>query len=230
MSNQPLVTCIVPTRPSRKVFWPIVFRCFQNQIWPNKELLLINEEKEILPPGVRQIIVPENTSIGEKLNIGVENSKANFFHKWDDDDWYGPQFLERLIRPFFSKQIGVLSLLGSHLVFLLDDWELRATGAGTLGGGTICFDRKAWEERKFEPISFGEDSRFYENRDKLYCISDCPLNYVLVRHYNNTWAKWSDGKSVENIFLERGEPLIGGPEKFFPLEDLKVYQQIRDRG
>ena len=55
MNPQPLVSCIVPTRPERRRFWPMMFRCFQQQQWESKELLLVDEAPLTieLPPSVK---------------------------------------------------------------------------------------------------------------------------------------------------------------------------------
>ena len=99
------ITCLVATTPDRRQFWPAMFRCFQSQSWQPKQMLLIDEEEfpGELPRDVRHMTVLAGTSIGEKLNLGVEASSSSHFHKWDDDDWFGPCFLDSLIQPLMSR-------------------------------------------------------------------------------------------------------------------------------
>ena len=224
------IACIVPTTPNRRHFWPSLFRCFQNQTWTEKEMILVDEDHispKNLPSSIRHIVVPKNISIGHKLNIGVENSRASFFHKCDDDDWYHPNFLTDLITPLLTNS-SAISLVDSHLVFLVKDWKLYTTPYGTLGGGTICFGRKAWNQRPFRDLSLGEDMDFIINRKKIARITPDPLNYILVRHSNNTWKTWSNGHSVEDVTKSTGTLLSDGPEGFFSSEDLHFYQKLRD--
>jgi glycosyltransferase involved in cell wall biosynthesis len=205
-----------------------LIRCFEKQTWSNKELILIDEGPCPigLPSQVRFLKVPEKLSIGTKLNEGVKNSQADFFHKCDDDDGYHPNFLTDLITPLLVNPSAV-SLVDSHLVFLVKDWKLYTTPYGTLGGGSICFGREAWNQRQFQDLSLGEDMGFIINRKSIARITPDPLNYVLVRHSDNTWKKWSNGRSVEDVTKSTGTLLSYGPEGFFSPEDLYFYQKLR---
>jgi len=177
-----------------------------------------------LPKGIRYLETGE-ASIGQKLNLGVKNSSANFFCKWDDDDWYSPKFLSQLIDPIYQKP-GTISFVDSHLVLDLKEWALYDMEY-TIGGGTICFDRKAWETKPFKDLSFGEDQDFYLNRNQIVRVTPSPRNYVLVRHGKNTWKTWSDGKTVEQVAKEKGTLVPGGPESFFNKLELEFYQSLR---
>ena len=222
------ISCLVPTSPSRRCFWPTIFRCFERQTWPNKHMILIDEDifPSKLPPGIEHLVVTKGTSIGEKLNVGVETSCANYFHKWDDDDWYSSDFLKTLISPLLNRP-QVFSIVDKHLTFLVKEWKMYSMPFPTLGGGTICFDRKVWEQRKFKDLSLGEDQDFIVNRNGIMRISPDPLNYVLVRHGANTWKTWSNGKTVEEITKAVGVLQPEGPERLFSPEDLSFYQKLR---
>ena len=224
----PLISCLVPTIPNRETFWPTMFRSFNNDIWPNKEIILIGEgeSKSPIPENVKYIETPLGTSIGKKLNIGVKFSSANYFQKRDDDDWYSPNFLSTTIKPLLSCP-KLVSIAGRHITFLVKEWELYEMPLPTLGGGTICFDRSSWEQKKFKDLSFGEDQDFINNREKISLITPNPLNYVLIRHGNNTWKTWSNGKTVEEVAKTTGTLIPGGPESFFSKDDLNFYQSLR---
>jgi glycosyltransferase involved in cell wall biosynthesis len=204
----------------------MILECFETQTYPNKELILIgtNCRPPYLPPNVRYLEAGDS-SIGEKLNLGVKKSEANFFCKWDDDDWYSPEFIKQLIGPLI-KNPNTVSFVDSHLVLDLKEWALYDMSY-TIGGGTICFDRKAWETRNFPDLSFGEDQAFYLNRDQIRRVTPTPRNYVLVRHGQNTWKTWSDGKTVEQVAKENGKLVPGGPESFFSKTELEFYQSLR---
>jgi O-antigen biosynthesis protein len=232
VSSAALISCLVPTRPSRRHFWPALFRYFRGQSWTNKKMLLIDEERFSgdLPPNVDHLVVNRGTSIGEKLNIGVESSSsADFFHKWDDDDGYRSNFLEDLVDPLLGRK-GVLSIVDKHLVFLIKAWRMYVTQFPTLGGGTICFDRELWKQRKFKDLSLGEDQDFLLDRRSVVRVTPSLLNYVLVRHEKNTWKTWSSGKTVEDVVEETGTFLPGGPGAVFSEEDLRFYRSLVELG
>jgi len=223
-----LISCLVPTSPGRRCFWPIMFRCFQGQTCPDRKMVLIDEEgfPGSLPTGVEHLVVSPGTSIGQKLNIGIESTRSSFFHKWDDDDWYRSGFLETLIAPLL-KTPSAVSLVDRHLVFLVRDWKLYVTPPGTLGGGSICFGREAWDRRHFPDRSLGEDLDFIVDRERLARITPDPLNYILVRHASNTWKSWSNGRSVECVAESTGTLLPGGPENLLSPDDLDFYRKLR---
>ena len=180
-----------------------------------------------LPSGVVHVVVAPGTTIGQKLNLGVATSSSDYFHKWDDDDGYSPPFLSTLINPLLNNP-GSISLVARHLVFIIRSWQMYAMPLPTLGGGTICFDRKTWLQRKFGDLSFGEDQDFIHDRRRVVPLTPDPLNYVLIRHGENTWKTWSDGKTVEEIAKSVGTLVPGGPESFFSAEDLSFYRGLRN--
>ena len=204
----------------------MVFECFQKQTYPNKELVLIggNCAPPFLPQEVRYLETGE-ASIGEKLNLGVKNSSANFFCKWDDDDWRSSNFIFQLIDPILQNP-NTVSFVSSHLLLNLKEWKLYDM-KNTISGGSVCFDRKAWETRPFLDVSMGEDMAFYLNRDKISHIAPNPRNYVLIRHGQNTWKTWLNGKTVEKVAQETGTLVPGGPESFLNKVELEFYKSLR---
>jgi hypothetical protein len=209
----------------------MMFRCFQRQQWESKELILIDEAPPSLelPSSVRHIEVPKNTPIGTKLNIGVEASSANYFHKWDDDDWYHRDFLKTSISPLLLRSPSC-SVLTVHLAFLLKVWKLYYMPRSLFTGGSICFDRASWQRKKFMDASLAEDYTFIQDRfgiDLIRLQPDVLATYVIVRHEGNTWTTW-DGLPVERITETVGKLLPEGPEKFFPPDDLIFYQKLRE--
>jgi hypothetical protein len=212
--------------PSRNVFLPIIFNCFARQYWTYKELLIVDEgENTPIPSWAKRISVPLGTSIGAKLNIGVESSDSNFYMKWDDDDWRNPSFIHSLIRPLETRS-NTVSAIDTHLVFLVKEWRLHITDLGVLGGGSISFDRKAWEHHPFdETLRMGEEVDFLRGKE-LFHVTSPPWTYVLVRHGNNTWNSWKGGGDVDEAMGDL--KLLGvSPEEFFPFEDLKLYKSLR---
>jgi len=226
--NFPLVSCLVATMPSRRRFWPMMFKCFEHQDWPNKRMVLLDDEEtaEKLPRNVEHVVV-KSATIGRKLNVGVAQSVADFYHKWDDDDWYASNFLGSMVNPIRNVAGGV-SVVLRHSIFLVRDWELYSMYP-CMGGGSICFDKASWEEKKFEEVSLGEDQDFILGRTRFQTVLPQSDNYVLVRHGGNTWKRWSHGATVETEAKSRGVPIPGGPEGFFSAEDLKFYRSLRDQ-
>lgn len=190
----PTITCIVPTTKRRQSFWPMLFRCFQRQTWPNKELVLVSEDpvNSELPPRTRIVTVSQGTSIGNKMNIGVESSNSNYFCKIDDDDWYHRDFLSASV-PALIQRTPSITMMNTYLMLFLKSWELRYLPRAHCAGGTICFDRAAWIERRFEDLNSSEDWNFVDNRNCLVRIGPGQVlaSYLIVRHGSNSWNDWN---------------------------------------
>ena len=225
--ERPLVSCIIPTMPSRRRFIAQAFAMFERQTYPNKELIVVDNSEEPLeaPPWVR-VVRALGVHCGQACNVGVQSSQADYFHKWDDDDWYGPDFLEALIPPLVSR-LPVVSVVDTHLVFLVSRWEIRITPGGIMPGGTICWNRQAWEQHPWDPIRgfWGEDTTFIFHRPGLVKVTQPPWHFALVRHGENSWREWDPGVSVEEKF-GKDSVLSGGPEEFFSPEDLQFYRRL----
>ena len=212
------------------MFWPMLFRCFGRQTWPNKELVLVSEDPVDgdPPPGTRIVRCEPGASIGHKMNLGVSCSDSNLFCKWDDDDWYHKDFLTSSLSLLTNKSPSI-TMVTSHMILFLPQWKLQFMKHAGCPGGTICFDRMAWSCRPFENTTKGEDVKFIERRDCLTRVRPDPLltSYVLVRHGNNSWNDWcGTNDSVNDVLLKWSNRLSKGPESFFSPEDLRFYKEL----
>ncbi|MBK29792.1 MAG: hypothetical protein CMB49_03665, partial [Euryarchaeota archaeon] len=103
-----LISCITCTK--RVDFLPFVLENFARQNYQNKELVIVveaNDErfeecKEIVGnrPEIRLIQVDSDISLGECLNIGIDESNGAIISKFDDDDYYLENYLSDSIIPF----------------------------------------------------------------------------------------------------------------------------------
>ncbi|MCP4215048.1 MAG: hypothetical protein GY765_10340 [bacterium] len=59
-----------------------------------------------------------------------------------------------------------------------------------LAGGTLCYKKKFWEKKKFDDMTYGEDTQFLWSREdiKLLPIPDFTF-YVAIIHPANTIPK-----------------------------------------
>src|SRR5699024_6036024 len=96
----PKVSCLMVTADRKQLMRRSV-RCFQNQTYPNKELIVIDDGKqdldELLDPlpshqlsYVKLASCPEN-NLGKLRNRSLKEANGDFLIQWDDDDWYHPE-------------------------------------------------------------------------------------------------------------------------------------------
>jgi GT2 family glycosyltransferase len=95
--------------------------------------------------------VPADVCFGEALNRGVSRASGRYIAKWDDDDWYGPEFLADLI--LASSYTGA-ELLGcfAQLVYLeqINLTIYRPAGESEritrqVAGATFLIERSAFD-------------------------------------------------------------------------------------
>ena len=147
---QELVSVIMPTLSNREALRSLATKCFLQQDYPNKELILVEDEG----------------TIGYKLNLGCERAKGNLFCRFDDDDWSAPNRLTDQVNRLISNN---KNLTGYRSIYFWDDSKKQASyyhGAPNYCLGTsMLFTRKYWESNKFPLANIGEDL-FFQRKAK----------------------------------------------------------------
>ena len=95
------VSIITPT--NKPVFMHNIFENYRNQAYPNKELIVILNNNQLNYqewvdysknfPDTRVYQLDQSISLGECLNFAVQQSTGDYIAKFDDDDYYGSNFL-----------------------------------------------------------------------------------------------------------------------------------------
>ncbi|MGR3808557.1 glycosyltransferase family protein [Pasteurella testudinis] len=155
-------------------------------------------------------IVTNNSddTLGKRLNQGIELSKGEYVAKFDDDDFYFPNYLQDMLIPFSFGNYGIV---GKKEIFMYFEKEnktfvrykgSRHTETDFLTGATLVFSREALKSLKFGDLNRGEDSNILEqakkNKIRMY-VTD-PFNFVVFRAAdlsNHTW------QVDNNFFIER---------------------------
>jgi glycosyltransferase involved in cell wall biosynthesis len=190
----PFISCIMPTR-DRRVFVPQAIRCFLRQEHARRELIIVDDGVDrvgdLVPSDdrVRYLSLPAPLSLGEKRNIAVRESRGSIVAHWDDDDWYHPTYLSRVSARLESPPYPrAVNGLGTFLVWVVGDEDVRVCRSGGVAGGTIAYARDLWESRAYRDVTCGEDTFFLEDtRAVVQADHEAQSLYVLVRHGRNTW-------------------------------------------
>lgn len=196
-AKHPLVACLMATSEKRKEFWPEAVADFMAQNWPNKELIIVTEDAaaihEYLPKSTNMISVVRctpDTTIGERRNMAVRNSKATHFAIWDDDDRQAPNALSAKLALFSDK---------THMVACSEPWyydleeelgyHFKHGDRTVMIGGTMVFHRDAWRNYQFPDTSRAEDQMFIR-RIGMHRRAVCtPELTVIGIHSHNTIHK-----------------------------------------
>jgi glycosyltransferase involved in cell wall biosynthesis len=202
MPSDSLVSCLMPTHGRRR-FVPLAVRYFLRQSYPNRELVVVDDGPEpvrdLLPedPRIRYLRLDRRLSIGEKRNRAAEAAQGALLAHWDDDDWSGPDRL--------STQVNRLLASGADLCGLdrplfydpggARAWRYRYAGRRAwAAGGTWLYRRALWEERPFDAVDDGEDTRFVWRLapERVLALGDAPWFVALV-HAGSTSRKRLSG-------------------------------------
>lgn len=173
----PKISCLMVTA-GRLECLRFAVRCFFNQTYPNKELIVLSQgtseqNKEIqghlslLPQQDIQFLeAPPSLSLGEMRNTSVELSTGTIICQWDDDDLYHPA---RLLTQYRALQNNAVAVLYSNFLKLFADtgrlyWIDNA-------GGTADYEAlmKAQPYKQFlaGSVMFRKEC-FYRCRNRLY--------------------------------------------------------------
>ena len=243
--DTPLVSVILPTR-NRPRLLGLALRYYQYQKYPNKELIVV-DDGDVFPADARAveecsgrlIRVPPNTPLGTKLNEGAQAARGSICQKMDDDDWYSPEFLEKMVAGFLEKQSVVcrptLAFLMPFLFFEVGRWEIRQSVSNNVPGATLMFGRDVWEQRPFRPLFETEDVWFFVDQLRAGTTTT-PVNasncFLAVRHRGlgqdrgHAWTVQHDGKLLEDSLKElKLDPR--SPEDMLPAFALDVYRELK---
>lgn len=204
--RHPQVSCILATG-NRPAFTRQAIRCFLRQTFDDSELVVVDDGEpsiEELCTGlfrVRYIRLDERTTLGRKLNIGIEQSGGEIIQKLDDDDFYGQDFLAHSVNALRdAAEERALVSWDCFTIFIAGEPHVRYSGHGWTTGGTLSFHRQLWEQRQFRDEPRYVDTSFIEDHDPRLVKICAPDLYMLVRHGRNTWQQLSSGYPVNDHF------------------------------
>lgn len=213
MPKRPLVSCVMPTY-NRRRFIPRALRAFEQQTWPERELLVIDDGEDSIEDlcrgtaGVRYFHLSVHASVGAKRNFGAQQASGELIAHWDDDDWYAPSRLETQIAPILAGEAD-LTGFGDTLVLESGNarfWELRPelherAFLADVAAGTLVYRRAILGDDVVYPnINVGEDASFLDRaRAAGFRLRRLPNDgaFVYVRHSANTWHAFTPGRYID---------------------------------
>lgn len=143
------VTVVVPTVEDRQLFHEQIWKCFSNQTWPDKEMIVVETYKTKASPVFKRVAAEDrrliyigfrvardsDLSIGSKRNIAMYCADGDYLASFDDDDIYAPTYLETMITELADKRA---------LFITLSTWYFFEVKTGLFG---FC-DPYAWARAK----------------------------------------------------------------------------------
>jgi glycosyltransferase involved in cell wall biosynthesis len=240
----PLVSVIMTTRDRPRLL-PLALECYRRQTYRRRELIVVDDgarfpadEDAIAALGGRLIRVPEGTPLGVKLNQGIGEARGALCQKWDDDDWYGPRFLDELVAGYLRSNATVCRPTVAFQIrrywFDLARCRVLVWPSDEVAGGTLLFARQDWERHPFREIKRCVDLWFVVDqvRGGARPVSiDAPETHVYVRHdaagneRGHTWDRWRSGDRMDD-YLRGLPPEDTDPAAVFPDWALAAYAAL----
>jgi len=234
INNKYLVSCVMPTR-NRRMFISQSIKYFQNQDYPNKELIIYDtgtdKVKDLIPNSteIHYFSSDSELKLGEVRNAAIDLSKGDIIVTWDDDDWSGENRISKQIKPIIKNEADITCYMPSLRYDMNSDqcWlRIRTTSTDRGAYNTLSFRKQTWEKLvKYSTLSIGEDARFiHDCLKKELKLMILPNNgeFVSITHQANT-AVQLDGHNTDDISWKKINP----PDLF--CKDILFYKNLRNQ-
>lgn len=178
------MTCLCLTR-NRRAWLPHAIRCYQNQTYPNRKLLILSSGEsvgDLVPaddPTISHAHVTGNPPVGEMRNIGVAMIGTDLVAHWDDDDWSAPDRLAHQVPILVDSGRAVAGY--QRMLFAAGDgrvWLYRGTNTSLIGSSMV-FRRQWAAAHPFKRVQQGEDVLFarhaFARGQAVGCDAECRM-------------------------------------------------------
>lgn len=209
--NLPTISCLCLSL-NRLVQLKEAIRCYCDQSYPNKELIILSEGSKRYKAAIQAHMdtldrkdirfIPlegKDYSLGKLRNISVEAAQGEIICQWDDDDLNHPERLKTQASFMFNEQAGACCMTDqlqyfweSRELFWVNWWQERLGGYHRLIPGTLMMfkDQRFKYPEDGSRAHAGEDSAFLESfydKIKIAPLKDVGHLYVYTFHGSNTF-------------------------------------------
>lgn len=198
ISMTPKVSCLMVTA-DRPELCRRAIRCFQQQTYDNRELLVVDDGKTDLAPLLRDLpsndvrylkLEKTDRTLGDLRNIALDQAEGEVLVQWDDDDWYHPDRLTRQLVPILEGADA--SVLSGALMHLDTPEFFEHPYIGLLKNGvpgTIM--HRAESTVRYPSLRRSEDTLYLREWARKKTLAQLPPQFahLFVRcfHGANTW-------------------------------------------
>jgi glycosyltransferase involved in cell wall biosynthesis len=186
----------------RPAWLPIAVQCYRAQQGIDAELIVVTDDNP--PPAIPDASVvhlPVPTPLGAKLNAGIARARGALVCKWDDDDYYGPNFLAQMYTHVAAE--WAIAFVAPYRVWHVGTDVAIELPPHYIAGGTLCFPRALWHVAVFPPVPRRVDAAWLATHSLVRRLAVPALTdaFVHVVHAGSTWTH-VHGEPMER-FLRR---------------------------
>jgi cellulose synthase/poly-beta-1,6-N-acetylglucosamine synthase-like glycosyltransferase len=228
--EQKKVSIIVST--NKEIYFENIISNYTQQNYLNKELIIILNNNSLkvkewldltgMLQNVQIYQLDETFTLGECLNYAVDKSSGSFIAKFDDDDYYGPNYLIDMVFGFTYSTADIIGKASQFVYFKKSKTMILCHPGSTyqylnipISGGPMVIKRRVFDYVRFRPLSIGEDDFFkddcFKNGLKMYTVD--PFNYIIFRRSEKAYHTW---KIDDETYLTWGIPIasFSSPKEF----------------
>ncbi|WP_226581171.1 glycosyltransferase [Halobacillus litoralis] len=207
--SEPKVSIISATQ--REEFLDNLYVNIQSQTYKNFEVVIVLNKDDMniqkwkkhfkdLQQDVKVLQVDESVSLGNCLNEAIDHSSGEVIAKFDDDDYYAPNYLLDMLHSMEYSNADVVGK-SAHYVYLESQKMLivKTMGGGEesysdfVSGATLVFTRRLIDHLGgFADRSRGEDSDLLKRakEEGYLTYSNDKFNFCLFRRANTSSHTW----------------------------------------
>ena len=191
----PSITIVTLTR-NRPNFFGLAKLNYQGTDYPEHllEWVIVDDSDpdkrvhDLIPKeidSVKYITLDKPTTIAEKRNIAVKNSKNEVIMMMDDDDIYPPRhaLVKISYLQHYGAKCGYCTSIGcfhiKKLISTINVPPIEIAPEARVSEATMCFHRSFWEERNFRDSDKGSEAAYFIKDRYEQCIT-YPWRSVLV--------------------------------------------------
>jgi UDP:flavonoid glycosyltransferase YjiC (YdhE family)/glycosyltransferase involved in cell wall biosynthesis len=216
----PLISCLMVTR-GRAEFALRAIHCFRIQTYPNRELLIIDDDPDdtlaraiaqLADPHIRHIRLPDTgRSLGDLRNLAVTEAAGAYVAQWDDDDLSDPERLA--IQMAAIRTLGATACMLQRQQIWWPDQERIALSIQRPWEGSLLCARERLP--RYPALGKGEDTPVTLSvlqRERV-ALLDAPTLYTYVCHGHNThtaahWEQHWQAATARYIGAQYNDMLI----------------------
>lgn len=186
----------VTNRPSRMLD---IYDNFLRQTYRPRELIVILNHNAMNAAQWRQqapshesikiYTLNQAVSLGQCYNYAVTRAQYGYIAKFDDDDYYAPEFISTGMKTLSSVNAHIVGKSCRYIYFesssilALHEPYPEHSYVDYVPGATMIIKKEVFTKVKFPDLNAGEDSRFQEKclRQGFLIYANDRYNYVTIR-------------------------------------------------
>jgi len=198
----------IVTVTNRNRYLENVLENYKRQNYGDKELIIILNDNSIIKEEWTERVIKdanisiyqldENITLGDCLNFGVDKAKYEYIAKFDDDDYYGTEYLKDSMKYFNNKIIGIVGKRANYIYFekskemAIVNAKFENRFVDFVTGPTMIVKKEVFNKVRFPSLNIEEDRSFQSDclKNGIKIFSTDRFNFVYVRHGDiekHTW-------------------------------------------